>query len=211
MLVNYDFDIIVLQEVSIYGKLNFDYIKSDFSDSGYKHFTFCDNGDYKWNPSKNSYLVVLSKQKIKIAESINLTIYNNIRNCLHVKIDNFDIVCVHLEIGERYHYLDDEKRKAEIQYNNQLKRKWQLERIFNTFKNIDIIVGDFNFMENDPEFKFIIEDKHYLWDGVDTQTTPFNRVDFAFLNIKSKLEFAKFTVLQCNYSDHLPTVYEISK
>ncbi len=214
MILKYDFDILVFQELASYHKLTLNYIIDDYYDEGYKYYAHCTNGDSRFMKDQNTRILILSKNELKEVKSINLTIGEFTRNSLFVKTKKINLVAVHLEIGKRYHHLKgDDPNRNKIDFNNRLMRKWQLNRIFNNFDKIDIIVGDFNFEQGDPEFQFMIEDKKFIWDRLNSNTTPFNRVDYMFLNQESQLNFVNkgCHIIKCNYSDHLPVICEFSK
>jgi len=213
MISKYDFDILVFQEVGTFRKFLLRDIKAEFKEEGYSHAYGVANGGDKNEKSTSSYLMVISKKKIKNPQSLDLTNHHSSRNCIYVEIDKLKIVAVHLEIGDRYHHLPEgDPRRQKIIFNNTLRRKWQLQRILNNFEEIDVIIGDFNFTKHDPEYEFLVE-KGFVSEGIGGNTTPYNKVDFAFINEKSKFKFEEGTnrSIKCNYSDHLPILCEVTR
>lgn len=204
MLTSYDLDLIILQHVNVDNKLTLDKIITDFKKDGYNHYARC--------PDRDGHMFIFSKHKIKVAKCMNIKVHKTDRTCLLVRIKGFTFVAVHLDVGDRFHHLEpnDPVRKG-MEYNNELRRKWQLERIFNAFGYMDAIIGDFNFAINTPEFEMMINDKKFSWDGLKHDTTPYNRTDLMFLNCKSKYRIVNSRIIRCNYSDHLPIVTEFRK
>lgn len=205
MLFNYNFDLIILNDVLVDNdKLTLDKIINDFKKEKYEHHARCTNN--------GNHMIIFTKHKLKIAKYMSIKINNRDRMCLYIKIKGFKFVTTNLDDGESYQQLDenDIKRK-EIEYNNQLKRKWQLQRIFNEFNNIDTIIGNFNFTINSPEFNMVTNDHKFIWDNIHEKTNPYGRTEFMFLNSKSKYKIINSYIIKCNYSNSLPIVTEFSK
>ena len=204
MISSYNLDIVALQHVEVDNKLTLDKIIDDFKKDGYNYYARC--------PDRDGHMITFSKHRIKIAKCMNIKIHKTDRTCMCIRIKGFTFVVVHLDVGERPHHLDpnDIKRK-EMEYNNELRRKWQLQRIFNAFGYMDAIIGDFNFAINTPEFQMMLTEKQFTWDGINNDTTPYNRTDYMFLNSKSKYKIINSRIIRCNYSDHLPIVTEFNK
>jgi len=137
-----------------------------------------------------------------------VTKFSYIRHCPVIIYKNLKILAVHLEIGKRYHHLNStDKNRIKIEKENSIRRINQLKEIFNIHKDIDIIVGDFNFTYNDPEFNWLINQKfEYCQDFQDS--TPFNRTDMVFIRDKELLNINNITI-KCNYSDHLLILCEL--
>ena len=204
MISNYNIDVVILQHVNTDNKLTLNKILTDFEKEGYNHFARCSDRD--------GHLIAFSRHKIKMAKCMNIKIHKTDRTCLYVKIRGFTFVAVHLDVGDRFHHLDpDDIKRKEMEYNNELRRKWQLQRIFNTFGYMDAIIGDFNFAINTPEFEMMLDEKKFIWDGLYANTTPYNRTDYMFLNTKSKYRIINSRIIRCNFSDHLPIIMEFAK
>lgn len=200
-------DIVVLQEVCLTTKLTSEYITDTFEKYGYIDHVIVPNGGCFLNKTKYDYLLVLSKQNLALKESIDVTEGGFKRNCVIIKYDDIKILCVHLEIGKRLHHLpENSPSRKNIEKYNYMTRIKQLNKIFNKHNDINIIIGDFNFMPSDSESKWLLARK-YKYYGNDTNTTPYNRTDMLFAN---GLDICNTVDVVCNYSDHLPVLYEVN-
>jgi hypothetical protein len=132
--------------------------------------------------------MIFSKIKIIFRDIIDISLYKFIRICPVIIYNDFKIIAVHLEIGERYHHLkkNDPRRKRIEKYNRNLRIK-QLEQIFAKYSDIDVIIGDFNFTSNDGEFKWLIN-KGFIYCEDYMETTPYNRTDMIFINKNTRLK-----------------------
>jgi endonuclease/exonuclease/phosphatase family metal-dependent hydrolase len=180
---------------------------SAFKKLGYTNMVIAKNGDEVEDTIITSYVVVLSKDKINNVSIIDLTVYNHWRQCIYFEYNNIKIIAVHLEIGERFHHLNinSKERNNIIDKNTKLRTK-QLTTILKW--NPDIIIGDFNFMPSDNEFTWLLNNGYSYHEDYNN-TTPFNRVDLAFVNDNCQYGINKVWTIKCNYSDHLPVVYSI--
>ncbi len=207
LLSKIDADIIVLQEVCFRAKLTIEYITDTFKKYNYVDNIIVPNGGCFLNKNKYDYLIVLSKQKLTLKESIDVTEFGFKRHCAVIKYNDIKLLCVHLEIGRRMHHLPENNAiRKSIEKSNYLMRIKQLNKIFNEHNDINIIVGDFNFMPSDPETKWLLARK-YKYYGNNTNTTPYNRTDMLFANDATISN--TFDII-CNYSDHIPVLYEIN-
>jgi endonuclease/exonuclease/phosphatase family metal-dependent hydrolase len=155
--------------------------------------------------------ILLCKDKIKIYRNINLpNKKDSKRIATEYIIDNdnikdLKIIGTHLEIGDRY----TERRGSfklpnqiiEIYNKNVNNRILQLNTIME--KTPDIILGDFNFTIDDPEFEHI--SVKYEDSMKEEYPTLFNneRVDFIFR--KKEIKCNSY-VVSYPYSDHLPVI-----
>ncbi|ARF11295.1 endonuclease/exonuclease/phosphatase family protein [Klosneuvirus KNV1] len=199
-----DIDILVLQEVCFRDYLTENYIKEEFQKIGFNDSFSVPNGGCFLNSMKTDYIMILSKEKFQMKKEIDVTIARWKRSCLIVKYKSINILAVHLEIGKSYHHLPINEYRKKIESDNTKDRIIQLNKLLNN--DIDMIVGDFNFTPNDPEFKWLL-DKEFIFCQDLTHTTPFNRTDMVF--IKDKISNINNKSISCNYSDHLPIISEI--
>ena len=202
-------DIIVLQEVCLTTKLTIEHIAETFKNYNYVDYIIVPNGGCFLNKTKDDYLLVLSKQKLSLKESIDVTENGFKRHCVVIKYNDIKLLCVHLEIGRRVHHLpENSATRKRIEKANYITRIKQLNKIFNKHNDINAIVGDFNFMPSDPESKWLLARK-YKYYGNDTNTTPYNRTDMLFMLFTNGLHINNTVDIICNYSDHIPVIYEI--
>lgn len=151
------------------------------------------------------------KNKFQNKMTVDLSLYLHIRNCAIIKYNDMLIAVVHLEIGDRFHHLPiTSSKRKQIEKNNTEVRIRQLDLLLTSYPKIDIIVGDFNFMPNNHEFKWLLDKgfeyaKDYEW------TTPYNRVDMVFIKKTSKINVPKDNItIKCDYSDHYPILSRFS-
>lgn len=199
LLLSINASIVTMQEVDHLKENN--YLTRAFDYLGYKHQKFVKNGAPK-HSKKDSYLIVVSKNKIDNLDIIDTTVDKYKRNCIVCSIKNVKYCFVHLEIGERYH---DRSNANDILNKNINLRKKQLDMILNKHNDIDVIMGDFNFSYDDEEVLWLQTKKFMLIDDK-INTTPFNRTDLTFINNKFMDKYVKNYTIKCNYSDHLPVV-----
>jgi endonuclease/exonuclease/phosphatase family metal-dependent hydrolase len=123
-------------------------------------------------------------------------------------VDGIKFVGTHLEIGDRYTERSgsfrDHAQIVEIYVKNVDTRVSQLKEIFKY--NPDIILGDMNFTNDDPEYKKTIKNTLYQDTIKEEYPTLFNceRVDFIF-NKNKKIKCDSY-VVSYPYSDHLPVI-----
>lgn len=131
------------------------------------------------------------------------------RNQIIIKLAGLWIACVHMEIGIRNTSEGPEINNRINQYNSAMRIR-HLGRILNGAHEPDVLIGDFNFTQHDPEVKWLSEQGYTLLPTSDDpdrliKTTPYNRVDWCF--IRSGLaEDKKQYIIRCNFSDHLPVI-----
>lgn len=202
-------DILVLQEVCLRDTLNKNYLVNKFNTLGYIDYFIVQNGGCFLDHSKSDYVMVFSKAKITLKIDLDITCSKYfIRHCAIVKTYGYLFACVHLEIGNRYHYLpNNSPLRQKIIRTNSTNRTKQLEKIL-TNHTVDIIVGDFNFTINDSEFNYLIDyGFNYIDNYKNNNTTPYNRTDMLFT--KNNIFTVKSSIVCCNFSDHLPVIYEL--
>lgn len=197
-------DILILQEVSPLVTKNLNFIYSEFSKIGFKYHFSVPNGQYK--KIYDSFISIFSKKEIQERNKLDLTIINLVRYIPIVKINDIQIAGIHLEIGYRFHHLLDSDLRKQIILGNEQIRKKQLEKLLENYKNLDIIIGDFNFQPTDKEFNIIQQNFNYFQEL--SNSNPYNRSDMCFLAKHNKILCTKFMTLSCNYSDHLPIINE---
>ncbi len=199
-------DIIVLQEVGTsYGMKTKD-IFGHFQKLGYVDYMYVANGNSKGESHISSFVMIMSKEKFKSKEIIDLTVTIHYRNCIIVQTAlNIMIAAVHLEIGKRFHHLKKGcSQRLQIERDNAEARTRELEILLEKYPMLDIIVGDFNFMPNDPEFQWL-QQKGYQFAEDYEWTTPYNRVDMVF--VRKGFEMGLPTenlTLDVDLSDHKP-------
>ena len=209
-------EILILQEVCIRNKLTEQFIFNAFKKLGYVDHVIVKNGGCFMTRYDSDYLVVLTKNKMDYKKMIDVTKFIFFkRHCIVFKHESFKVLAVHLEIGKRYHHLKESIEREKIIKENANIRIEQLTKILKIHADIDIIIGDFNFMPYDHEFKWldIIGFKYF---GDNTNTTPYNRTDMIFIKMENyfkqnDISYVNGISIKCNYSDHLPVLYEISK
>lgn len=199
-----DIDILVLQEVCFRDHLTEKYIKEEFKKIGFNDSFLVPNGGCFLNTKTTDYIMIFSKEQFQLKKEIDVTISRWKRSCLIVKYKSINILAVHLEIGKPYHHLPINEYRKKIESDNVKDRIIQLQQLLND--DIDMIVGDFNFTPNDPEFTWLLN-KQFTFCQDLTHTTPFNRTDMVF--IKNKVSNINNKSISCNYSDHLPIISEI--
>ncbi|QKF93990.1 endonuclease/exonuclease/phosphatase family protein [Fadolivirus algeromassiliense] len=203
-------DILVLQEVCMRSKITEDYISDRLKDLGYVDHISVANGGCYINKKGSEFLMVFGKKKFNLKDDIDVTSGRYARHVSIIKYDSLKLLLVHLEIGKRYHHLlTTNPLRKKIEQQNSNMRINELKTVFELHNDIDIIVGDFNFMPIDIESKWLT-DNNYTYYGNEDNTTPYNRTDMMFVNNNTKIEVINNTTISCNYSDHLPVLYEIN-
>lgn len=188
MLSKVNADILVLQEVCLRDELTETYIFNEFKRIGYVDYIIVPNGGCFIKSHESEYLMVLGKKKFEYKENIDVTNGGFIRHCAVIKYDKIKLLAVHLEIGKRFHHLTETSQlRHKIENQNTTIRINQLDIIFQLHNDIDIIVGDFNFMPTNFEVKWL-RDNNYTYYGNETNTTPYNRTDMVFLNNDSIID-----------------------
>jgi len=198
-------DIILLQEVFIHPNLHNKYI-DDQKRKGYNIITSPNGLPRKQN---RLFIVNLTKHPIVNPKKFDMTVYKYVRTCIISVIKGIKIAHVHLEMGyPEYRYLKGSKVRNDMEKINIDMRLDQLNNILDN--KPDVIVGDFNFSYNDPEADFLRE-KGYINSGSKKSTNPYGtRTDMCFVKI-DKVKIVSTETIQCNYSDHNPVVYNITK
>jgi endonuclease/exonuclease/phosphatase family metal-dependent hydrolase len=113
----------------------------------------------------------------------------------------YGLLCfIHLHIGFRRILLE------QIGDTNSSIRKYDLSRIINY--NPDMIIGDFNFTTQDPEYEYL-KSNGYLTYKSNENSTPYNRVDHVMYKDTQKMKNKKNFLVKINYSDHLPMFQEL--
>lgn len=205
LLIDHNITIVGFTEWS-HKYFNYKSFKKQLNIAGFKYNTPIN--------SQNVENVVFSK-----IELLNITI-NNLPNKQNTKryIVSFNINDIafegykfgftHLEIGNRWRYLNSsEKRSKIINYNTKI-RISQLDYISNTIQP-DILFGDFNFNNNDCEYGHILK-KYKTDDSNIDYTTPFgSTVDFIFYIYDFEYKYTN-NKIKINLSDHLPVISYIS-
>lgn len=199
-----DIDILVLQEVCFRDHLTEKYIIEEFKKIGFIDSFTVPNGGCFLNSKATDYIMIFGKEKFTMKTEIDATVLKWKRSCPIIRYKTINILAVHLEIGKAFHHLplNEDRKKKEL--DNTQDRIKQLDQLLKN--DIDMIVGDFNFTPNDPEFKWLIDNQFKFCRDL-TNTTPFNRTDMIF--IKDKISNINNRSINCNYSDHLPIISEI--
>lgn len=207
-------DIVVFQEVGTSYNMKIKDIFGYFEKLGYIDYIYVPNGASKLGKKNHmtSFVMIISKESFKKKESIDLTVTIHIRNCIVIQTkSNIIIAGVHLEIGERFHHLpEDNALRLQIEKQNSDARIKELEILLLKYPNLDIIIGDFNFSPNDPEFKWLLQ-KDYIFAKDYEWTTPYNRVDMVFVKKGFIMGLpSENLTLDTNLSDHRPIISKFS-
>lgn len=139
------------------------------------------------NGATNLYLMVFSKIEYQY-KVLNIFVYNTPREIILLNTDFGRVACVHLEIGPRQSSVANDLRLVQLEY----------------LSKYDVIVGDCNFTTKDKEHTYLLK-KGFKCYTQNINTTPYNRVDLCYS--KTKKFVAK--TIRCNYSDHLPVIFEL--
>lgn len=203
LLQKIDADVIILQEVCIANKISKEQIIASFFEIGYVDNFFVKNGGCFLSKTETEYLVLFSKKDI--IDKIDIDISTKVgfpRHCIVCKINGINYMFVHLEIGRRYHHLQQNSSyRLSIEKSNTEIRINQLKSVLDKHQ-IDIIAGDFNFSPYDDEVKYLNK-RGYNFFGNSSNTTPYNRTDMLFSNVQ--VEHTEDVL--CNYSDHIIVLY----
>jgi len=211
---------VVLQEVYFQTTKEENYFDQQMKENGFSFKICAINGVIK-NTSipntsiKRHHLCVYLKDKIQNYKIIDVTNHKYLRNIIIFNHNNLTICAVHLEIATRLKksfYISDEQNESNIQTlinKNSHIRKKQLKSIIQN--DVDMIIGDCNFIPQDEETTFLQENGFSLNTTENTKTTPYNRVDLCFLKPQSmkNISYKSTHVLSVNYSDHLPILQEL--
>lgn len=114
----------------------------------------------------------------------------------------------HLSIGVNPYIAANQPRVDEIR---KLNSRWRIAELDNILKlKPDVIIGDLNFVPEDPEFRHLIK-KGYVTQQVDS-TTPFGtQVDYAWVRSGSTISKSyQINTLPYHWSDHKPIVLTFS-
>ena len=200
-------NLVFLQEVTT-RNIKKNRIIDEFNNLGYRYNVFAKNGAPVRN-DKDSYVVFFSKIPIEDEKIIDITVAKYRRTVPIIVINNIKIAGVHLEIGKRFHtFAEESKQRNEIIKQNNNLRINELSKILE--QKPEIIIGDFNFTQQDPESSFLRKEKNYgLVDDNNQNTTPFNRTDHIFINKQSQIRAINNITVKCNYSDHLPIIIQL--
>jgi hypothetical protein len=76
-------------------------------------------------------------------------------------------------------------------------------------KNIDYIIGNFNFTPDDEEINYLKKNNFIMKSSKLPYTTYGKRTDMVFYNKNSNIKFGNDYTIRCNYSDHLPIAIEL--
>ena len=212
LTINQNIKYLSLYEVSFKSKYYKKLFYKHLINNNFKIIIKSVNGD----PDDKTYIIFASKKNIKEYKIINMNKkYDNIkidkkieylkdkitkikRNNIIIELEDISICCLHLSIGIRYINLNyKEENENLIKETNERFRIGELKEIIKNKPNI--LIGDFNFTIDDKENKYLI-DQGYINNNKDNNnTTPFNRVDHCYSNIK----LDKNDIIKSNYSDHL--------
>lgn len=208
LLNNFKIDVIGIQEFRIDETLSMKYVEKKLKKRNYNiTFTECvpDFGN-----------AIISKYTIQLFKELTLPNdqhFKMVRKATFFKIDkqyvdNIIFCNTHLEIGLRYKtrhggLLSEDELIKNMNFNSQIRSK-QLNSIIN--ENPDIIMGDFNFNPDDPEFN-IISNKYTTYMDNITSTNPFGTItDYLCYRKDLYLKPIKTVAANYRYSDHLPVI-----
>ena len=132
-----------------------------------------------------------------------------IRNIVILKTEEHKIALIHLESG-LFNVKNEKENNKVINVNSKL-RCLSLKKILDSEHDLDIIIGDFNFVLNSDESRFLMDEGFEPEINKTDLSTPYNRTDHCFIR-KSKKTLSMpldNILLKCNYSLHLPMFQEI--
>lgn len=202
-----DLDLIIFEEVC-FNNITPEYISNTYKSLGYIDFYYVPNGGCFRNPTKTDYIFIMAKFQFQNKNLLDITKSRFTRFGLYFEYNKKKIIVTHLEIGKRYHHIKNGIYKNKTISENILDRKSQLDLLLDKFADPDIIIGDFNFSPQEPEFDYLISKGFNFTGDKNINTTPYNRVDLIFLNNNINLVSEK--IINSNYSDHLPVLFEIN-
>jgi hypothetical protein len=216
-------EIITFQDV----KFNNNNAYENFNSKLVKMFPFI---YYYDNGIKNTQLMVALKKKygqtvvnLKLSNNEEIKNFSNnkdtpgyypgslartIRNIVILKTEEHKIALIHLESG-LFNVKDEKENNKVINVNSKL-RCLSLKKILDTEPDLDIIIGDFNFVLNSDESRFLMDRGFEPEINKTDLSTPYNRTDHCFIR-KSKKTLSMpldNILLKCNYSLHLPMFQE---
>jgi endonuclease/exonuclease/phosphatase family metal-dependent hydrolase len=208
LLDTFNIDMCVLEEFSSYNS-NDDDIFFENTFTNYNILKSSNIGNKKDRFFGN---VILSKDIIINHKMINLPNMKNksLRNAMlfsigNKNVDGIKFAGTHLEIGDRYTERSGAFKKDEqiidIYNNNVNKRILELNKIMNN--KPDIIMGDFNFTKEDPEYEHI--STSYNDTLKEEYPTLFNNERVDFIISKKNIKCESF-IVSYPYSDHLPVI-----
>lgn len=208
-LSNIECDILVLQEVCLLVRiLPLEFILEKLYKFGYVDHILTPNGGCFLSNKTTDYILILGKKEFQYKENVDVTKFMFKRSLAVFEYDDIKMLAVHLEIGDRFHHLENhDPKRIKIEKNNEARRISQLSRLLEFHPDITVIVGDFNFSPQDPEFQWLIN-KNFKYYGELSNTTPWNRTDMIFINNKIKVTSVNNYTVKINYSDHLPILGE---
>lgn len=206
LIKNVNADITLLQEVFIHPKLYNKYI-SKHKQRG-RNIITSPNGLPSNKPPK-LFIANISKMKMDAINKIDVTVYKYTRTCILSTIKDIKVAHVHLEVGyPTYRYLEGSTIYKNMEKINVDMRTEQLKEILEY--DPDVIVGDFNFSYNDEESNFLNK-RGYINSDDTSSTNPYNtRTDMCFYK-KDKIAITNVRTIKCNYSDHNPVIYNVTK
>jgi endonuclease/exonuclease/phosphatase family metal-dependent hydrolase len=211
--------LITFQELQYDNINNKRYFEKNMIKMGYNWFYVFNGSQYKNVIGSNILALFFKKHVVTAINGVTI----NIRNLLHkLSLTNFlndfnknirnmiiadtiygKLLCVHMPIGLR------EIKLVNVRKINSLIRKIILQQLINNI-DPDIIIGDFNFTKGDVEYKFL--QTKFMVKNSDKNSTPYNRVDYVWFkkNNNGKVRVKKNnTLININYSDHLPMIQEL--
>lgn len=210
--------LVVFQELNYQNINHKRYFEKNMKKMGYNWF-YVFNGSYDRNIVGSSILALFFKKVVKRINGVTIKItkllkrmgLDKLRNDFNTNIRNMiiadtiygKILCVHLPIGLR-----DIKLQKVRQINSTV-RKFILQELTKVL-DPDIIVGDFNMTKGDKEYKYL--QTKYLVQNSNKNSTPYNRVDYIWFkknNIGEQRVKKRNTLVEINYSDHLPMIQEL--
>lgn len=214
MFENMNADILLLQEVCFNGiPISKKHIIDSFIEIGFVDCYYTENGGCFNAKNKYDNIMIMSKKELLNVEKVVLPKFRFKRNCITFEYDGVRIATVHLEIGDRFHHLEENNpARIKIENKNSNQRITQLEHILSlSSPSFDYLIGDFNFSSNSTEKEFIWMKKHnYQYYGGIENTTPYNRTDMLFKRKDDLLSVVnRYLDVKVNYSDHVPVLYEI--
>jgi len=204
LLKKFDVDFCFLEEYT-------SYVKDEYIESIFNEYNILKTPNLGNRNDKYFGNVLLSKDKIKKYQIVQLSEKKNERRMAIIfELDNKSVkdinFCgIHLEIGERYTErsgtFKQHQQIIDIYNNNANKRILELNKI-NNYKP-DVIMGDFNFTKDDPEFEHI--SNAYNDTIKEEYPTLFNNERVDFILSKKNIKCESF-VVSYPYSDHLPVI-----
>jgi len=199
-------EFVVLTEVETSGQK----LRELLAAAGYPYHTSAPNGARDRSalivvaakrPLAGAKIIVTDSPAVQMARTVSRPIHR--KQILFTTAEGLRGVALHLDIGLRY-VANEEGTNEERRAANSVLRTTQLTTILE--HRPDFLVGDFNFVLNDPERRFL-EERGYVPANDDREnSTPYNRVDHFFVRreLAGSLPADGNVLLRCNFSDHLP-------